>query len=101
MALDPDASKVTGAIARGPDKIVHIFVTATLSLIGVIAFPTIKARSIFISVAGLSILVELAQLFIGRSAHLTDLISSWIGVSAIALAFYSPWLRHDRSDGGP
>ena len=96
LVLDPNARFVVELIAGAPDKIAHIFIAASLTLTGLLAFPGIKARWIFLVMIILSIGVEVVQVFIGRSAHFIDLLSSFIGITAIGFAFSSAWFRKDQ-----
>jgi len=96
LALDPDTRLLVNLISREPDKAAHVLITAALTLTGLLAFPGLKARWIFLVMITLSIGVEVAQFFIGRSAHVFDFISSLLGIALVGLAFSSAWLRKDR-----
>ena len=96
LALDPNARILVDFITRQSDKVAHVLICAALTLTGLLAFPGIKARWIFLVMIALSVFVEGAQSLIGRSAHFADLASSLLGIVLIGLAFSSAWFRKDR-----
>ncbi|MEM9571900.1 MAG: VanZ family protein [Pseudomonadota bacterium] len=91
--LDPMGRDIRIEMYKEADKIAHFMATFLVSLFALIAFPRIQGSKIFFAVAMAAIALELAQLLSPRSAELTDLLMSWLGVMVIALTFYAKDIR--------
>ncbi|MCR9271107.1 MAG: hypothetical protein NXH72_14035 [Hyphomonadaceae bacterium] len=87
-ALNTDAFGINELVKRHPDKIVHIAAAFLFSLLSILALPGFKAWKVLAGMLALSVIAELVQVFGGRSAHLSDLAMSWLGVAAFAIAYY-------------
>ena len=92
-ALNSDAFGINELVKRHPDKIVHVAAAFAFSMLSVLALPGFQAWKILIGMTLLSVLAEVVQIFGGRSAHLSDLALSWIGVLAFAAAYYCAQIR--------
>ena len=91
--LDPIGRDIRIEMYQEADKIAHFLATFFVSLFALIAFPRIRGRTIFIAILLSAMALEIAQLLSPRSAELTDLLMSWLGVFAIALAYYARRFR--------
>ena len=85
------------------DKAIHVVTTFLLTWLALIAFPKIGARIIFLTMAAISIAVEIVQLLGPRSLEFWDLIASWAGIVAVAGVYYVliPRVKRDTDDQVP
>ena len=97
-ALNSDSFGVNNLIQRHPDKILHVAAAFVFSHLSVLAFPGIKAWKVLTGMAALAVIAELVQIFGGRSAHLSDLVLSWLGVLAFATAYYCSKIKSSIQD---
>lgn len=97
--LDPVGRDIRIAMYQDADKIAHFLATFIMSIVGLIAFPRMRAWWVFGLIAMLAAAVEVAQLFSPRTADISDLLMSWLGIAAIMLAYYSPRIRAGIRNG--
>lgn len=100
-ALNSDAFGVNELVSRHPDKITHAVAAFLFSVFALLALPNIRAWIIFLALVVLSSLAEIMQIFGGRSAHISDLASSWFGIVPAAAAYYALWLQTTNRRGSP
>lgn len=98
-ALNSDALGMNDLVSREPDKITHAIVALVFSTIALFALPNVQAWMIFLALVVLSGVAEVMQFFGGRSAHLSDMASSWAGIAPAAAIYYAPWLRATKLHG--
>lgn len=94
--LNSDAFGVNELVSRHPDKITHAIAAFVFSVFALLALPNIRAWMIFLALVALSGMAEVMQIFGGRSAHMSDLASSWLGIAPAAATYYAPWLRSTK-----
>ena len=91
--LDTNALGINDVFQRHPDKVSHGIFAFAFTLTASMALPSLRVWVICLSLAALALLAELVQFLGGRSAHLSDLLTSWIGILAFASAHAANWLR--------
>ena len=93
-ALNSDSFGINKLIQRHPDKILHVAAAFAFSLLSVLALPGIKAWKVLTGMAVLAAIAELVQIFGGRSAHVSDLALSWLGVLTFTTAYYCAKIKN-------
>jgi VanZ family protein len=96
--LDTNALGINDTLQRHPDKVSHAIFAFGFALTASIALPSLRVWKICASLALLALLAELGQIFGGRSAHISDLVTSWVGILAFAAAYWGSWLRGRKPD---
>ena len=91
--LDTNALGINEIFQRHPDKVSHAIIAFGYALTASIALPSLRVWKICASLALLALVAELGQVFGGRSAHLSDLLASWLGILAFAAAYWGGRLR--------
>ena len=91
--LDTNALGINEVFQRHPDKVSHAIFAFSFALTASIALPSLRVWTICAGLAFLALFAELGQIFGGRSAHLSDLLTSWFGILAFAAAYWGGWLR--------
>lgn len=82
------------------DKEAHIIAFFALTLMLQLAFPRVRRTDLALGVLVLGALIEVAQLFTGRSASVGDWLADLIGVSVATLPSYAETFRHFVRQGG-
>lgn len=76
------------------DKEAHIIAFFALTLMLQLAFPRVRRTDLALGVLVLGALIEVAQLFTGRSASVGDWLADLIGVSVATAPSYAETFRH-------
>lgn len=76
------------------DKEAHIIAFFVLTVMLQLAFPRVRRTDLALGVLVLGALIEVAQLFTGRSASVGDWLADLIGVSVATLPSYAETFRH-------
>ena len=97
-SLDQDALGMSDLIRRHADKALHVFAGYVITLFAILAFPRFSAWQIAGALTGLAVIAEGLQIGIGRSAHISDLVFSWLGILIAVIPFYAWQWRSERSN---
>ncbi|MEL7096318.1 MAG: hypothetical protein AAGK70_12840 [Pseudomonadota bacterium] len=81
------------------DKVSHLISMFGLTLLCLLALPTLRAPTIFLTMILLAALIEFAQLFSHRSADMIDFLSGVAGTACVAIAYYCEKLREGDGVG--
>ncbi|UDF03361.1 VanZ family protein [Asticcacaulis sp. AND118] len=76
------------------DKEAHIIAFFSLTLMLQLAFPRVRRMDMALGVLLLGALIEVVQLFTGRSASVGDWLADLIGVSVATIPSYAETFRH-------
>ncbi|MFP1130223.1 VanZ family protein [Asticcacaulis sp. W401b] len=76
------------------DKEAHIIAFFALTIMLQLAFPRMRRTDLALGVLAVGALIEVAQLFTGRSASVADWMADLIGVGAATLPSYIETFRH-------